>query len=123
MTVTETSKANLIPFKPGTDKRRNLKGHNVNGFDQLRKEWQKIWNEIMLDDKGQPIIDAETGKQLTRIKARMRIATSSRNHQEFRTALEYAYGKVKEEVDVTSAGNALVVQIVKASDDTDANKD
>jgi hypothetical protein len=113
---------NLKPFVKG-DSRINRKGRAVNGFDQLRKEWQKIWNEIMLDDKGQPIIDAETGKQLTRIKARMRIATSSRNHQEFRTALEYAYGKVKEEVDVTSAGNALVVQIVKASDDTDANKD
>ena len=122
MTVTETSKANLIPFKPGPDKRRNLKGHNVNGFDQLRKEWVKIWNETMLDSNGNPILDAETKRELSRIRARMRIATSSKNTKEFEIALAYAYGKPKEEINLSGEGT-LVVQIVKASDDTDANKD
>ena len=80
----------------------NRKGRAVNGFDALRKEWQKIWNEVLLDDKGNPIIDPETKRQMTRLVARMRIATSSRNTKEFEIALAYAYGKPKEQIDVNA---------------------
>jgi hypothetical protein len=101
--------------------RRNKKGRAVNGFDALRREWQKIWNEVLLDDKGQPIIDPETKRQMTRLVARMRIATSSRNTKEFEIALAYAYGKPKEEIEL--GGDAkLVIEIVRASDDKDSDK-
>jgi len=106
---------NLRPFVKG-DPRINRKGRAVRGFDALRKEWQDIWSEILFDDKGNPIMDEVTKKSLTRLRARMRIATSSRNPAEFKTALEYAFGKVKDEVDLTSGGEALVVKVIKASD-------
>ena len=93
------NKASLKPFEKGYDPRRNMKGRAIRGFDALRREWQEIWAEILFDEHGQPIIDPVTEKALTRLRARMRTATTSRNFQEFRTALEYAYGKVKEEVE------------------------
>lgn len=89
------------------DPRINRKGRPVRGMDELKREWQDVWSEIMYDGNGNPIIDEVTGKKLTRLKARMRIATSSRNTQEFRTALEYAYGKPKEEIDLSNSDGSL----------------
>jgi hypothetical protein len=117
MTATEKQKANLKPFKPGDDPRRNKKGRAVNSFDQLRREWLKIWNETMLDSNGKPIIDEATGREMTRLIARMRIATSSRNVKEFETALAYAYGKPKEQIDITSGGKPLTWKDFVESDD------
>jgi hypothetical protein len=77
----------------------------------LRREWLKIWNETMLDSSGKPIIDEATGREMTRLIARMRIATSSRNVKEFETALAYAYGKPKEQIDLTSGGQKIIVTI------------
>ena len=117
MTATEKQKANLKPFVKGDDPRRNMKGRAVRGFDALRKEWQDTWAEILFDEHGQPIIDPVTEKALTRLRARMRTATTSRNFQEFRTALEYAYGKPKEELDIQSGGKPLqppqIIEIIK----------
>jgi len=109
------AKDNLKPFEKG-DKRINRKGRAIRGFDALRKEWQDIWSEIMFDGNGQPIIDEVTGKALTRLRGRMRIATSSRNHQEFRTALEYAYGKPKEEIDLSNSDGSLQKVIIEYVD-------
>lgn len=109
--------------KPGTfvkgDPRINRKGRPVRSFDALRKEWQEIFAEVMYDDKGQPIIDEVTGKKLTRLKARMRLATSSRNHHEFRTALEYAFGKPRESIDLTSGGEKITTIKVIWDDGSD----
>jgi len=107
MTVTETSKANLKPFVKGDDPRRNKKGRAVNSFDQLRKAWLKVWNETLKDSNGNPIIDEESDRELSRITARMRIATSSKNTKEFEVALAYGYGKPKEQIDITSGGKSL----------------
>ncbi len=98
------------PFVKG-DPRINRKGRPVRGMDELKREWQDVWSEIMFDSNNLPIIDEVTGKKLTRLKARMRIATSSRNTQEFRTALEYAYGKPKEEIDLTSGGEPIQTKV------------
>ena len=86
------------------DPRINRKGRPIKTFNALRKEWQDIFAEIMFDGDGKPMLDEVTGKALTRLKARMRVSTSSRNFQEFRTALEYAYGKPMTEIDLTSGG-------------------
>jgi hypothetical protein len=71
----------------------------------------------MLDSSGKPIIDEATGREMTRLIARMRIATSSRNVKEFETALAYAYGKPKEQIDITSGGKPLTWKDFVESDD------
>lgn len=105
------------------DPRINRKGRPIKTFNALRKEWQDIFAEIMFDSDGKPILDEVTGKALTRLKARMRVSTSSRNFQEFRTALEYAYGKPMTEIDLTSGGEKIdgVIRIVVHDDSKDAN--
>jgi len=85
----------------------NKRGRALNNFDALRREWQAVWSEILYDSEGKPIVDDVTGEKLTRIVARMRTATSSRNPREFEIALAYAYGKPVDKVDVTSAGRAI----------------
>ena len=110
------NKASLVPFKknnPATgerDPRINRRGRIIRGLDALSKEWQAIWAEVMFDERGQPIIDEVTGKALTRIQARMRVATSSRNNQEFKVALEYAYGKVPQPVTGVGDDGAVLIQ-------------
>jgi len=94
----------------------NRRGREVNGFDALRKEWQRIWSEVLFDTNGKPIIDEVTGEKLTRLTARMRTATSSRNTKEFEVALAYAYGKPRDELDITSGGEKIVIAI-KGYDD------
>lgn len=114
------AKDNLVPFKKGADPRRNIHGRPIRTAKRLSREWQNIWAEVLYDDKGAPILDDATGKELTRLLARMRLATSSRNPQEFRLALEYAYGKVRDELDITSAGKPIQTEIVMrwVDDDT-----
>ena len=115
------AKANLVPFVKG-DKRINRRGRIVKTRDKLRDEWQAIWAEIMFDDKGNPIIDEVTGKALTRLQARMRTMTTSRNVKELELALAYTYGKPKDEVELTGKdGNVLEIVIRKASDATGNN--
>jgi hypothetical protein len=106
------------------DARINRRGRLISDMTALKKEYQKVWSEIMfveaMDENGRPILDKKTGKpkmvpavdditgeKLTRLTARLRVSTSSRNTQEFQTALAYAFGKPKEEMDITSAGQPI----------------
>jgi len=116
MPVNDTSKANLIPFAKNEgekkDKRINRKGRITN-FAQLRKLAQEIGNESLSETEA-----------VTRFKALLRVMSSSRNPADRKTFLEYAVGKVKDEVDLTSGGEALknqIVQIYIPSNDRDTD--
>ena len=65
----------------------------------------------MLDENGKPIKDAD-GELLTRLRARLRVSTSSRNTQEFQTALAYAFGKPKEEIEENHKGE-IILRVVR----------
>ena len=82
--------------------KRNTKGRPKN-FDQLRALAQKI--------AALPLSDED---KRTRIEAMLVLMSSSRNPADRRLFLEYAYGKPREEVDITSGGKAInVIEIVK----------
>ena len=97
------AKDNLKPFEPGAKWKGNRHGRIVKP-GSLAAEWQKIWSEILFeqakDESGKklfdksdepimrPVIDETTGKTLTRLSARMRAATTSRNVKEFEIALK-----------------------------------
>ena len=120
------NKQNLVNFKkndPVTgekDPRINRKGRAIRGKDALRKEWEQIWSEILFDANGKPIIDEVTGKALTRLRGRMRTMTTSRNVKELELALAYTYGKPKDELDLTTGGEKLTIEIIRASNDKES---
>ena len=89
--------ANLRPFRKNTDSRGpdpniNRKGR-PKGFDELRKLAQEI--------------AAENDGDFTVIYAMLKRLAKSRNGGDNRTFLEYAYGKPKESIDVTSGGEKI----------------
>ena len=100
----------LQPFKKG-DKRINRKG-KPKDFLALRKLAQQISAEALT---------AGDGETVTRIEAVLRVMSSSKNPADRALFLAYAFGKPKDEVDVTSGGNALTVQIIPASKDVNAD--
>ena len=100
----------LQPFQKG-DKRINRKG-KPKDFLALRKLAQQISAEALT---------AGDGETVTRIEALLRVMSSSKNPADRALFLAYAFGKPKDEVDVTSGGNALTVQIIPASKDTHAD--
>ena len=53
----------------------------------------------------------------------VRSMTTSRQSADKQALLDRIAGKVTQEVDVTSGGQALTIKIIKASDDTDDNQD
>ncbi len=93
-------------FKKG-DKRINRLGR-PKSFDAVRKLAQKIAAEEL---------NSTDGDVITRIEALLRVMSTSRNPADRKLFLEYAFGKPKEEVDVTSGGEKLavpqVIEIVK----------
>ena len=93
---------NLKPFTKG-DKRINRKGR-PKSFDALRKLAQSIAAEEL---------QSTDGDVITRIEALLRVMSTSRNPADRKTFLEYAFGKPKEEVDVTSGGETWA-DVIKA---------
>lgn len=95
---------NLKPFVKG-DKRINRKGRPKN-FDMLRTLTQAIASEA--------IDEEENGKRLTRVEKIVRDWLNSRNFQKQKAALELAYGKVPDALDITSQGKPIeFVEIVR----------
>ena len=94
---------NLIPFKKG-DKRINRKGR-PKSFDKLRK----LAIQIAAEEA------ANTG--MSRVQLMLTAMASSKNPSDRKLFLEYAFGKVKEEVDVNNSGEVKVV--IEYIDDQD----
>ena len=120
MTVNDKSKANLIRFAKNDgeikDPRINRRGRAIRKADDLTKAWQDVWSEILFDSNGVPIIDEVTGQKLTRLKAQMRAMTTSNDPRKIQMALDRSYGKVKEQLDVTSNGETLNITVKIAGD-------
>ena len=95
----------LIPFTKG-DKRINRRG-KPKDFIALRKLAVKIAGET---------IPNPNGEDYTRIEAMLRVLTSSKNPADRALFLAYAYGKPKDELDVTSAGESLVPKQLSDAD-------
>ena len=85
----------------------NRKGRPLRTPSALEKEIQDILAEIMYDENGQPLKDEVTNKALTRLRARLRVASSSRNPKEFWSMVEHGYGKPKQRLDITSDGGKI----------------
>ena len=83
----------LTPFKKG-DKRINRSGRPKN-FDKLRKLAIKIAAEEA----------ANTG--MTRVELMLTAMASSKNPSDRALFLAYAFGKPKEEMDITSKGESI----------------
>ena len=84
------------PFVKG-DPRINRKGRPKT-FDQLRALAVKI--------AGEPISEQD---KITRIEAMLKLMSSSRNPADKKLFLEYAYGKVKDELELNTQGVQKVV--------------
>ncbi|MFH1372089.1 MAG: hypothetical protein ABII09_12505 [Planctomycetota bacterium] len=114
MTINKKSLANLKPFMPddpvtGAKDKRIHRGGKPKTFAQLRKLAQAIAAE--------PLSDSE---KLTRIEALLRLMSSSRAPADRKTFLEYAFGKVKDEVDVNNSGDVILRVIREEAKKTDA---
>ena len=102
----------LIPFKPGFDPRRNLRGVPKDAI-AMRKMLRKIAAELVAikDDEGKQV-------EVTRLYARARLAFSSRNYKEFEMVLKALYPELlRENVDLNVAGGMKVIIEYANSDD------
>jgi hypothetical protein len=106
-TAPEQHKVPGKPFIKG-DKRINRRGR-PKSFDALRKLAIKIAGETIPNPQGE---------DYTRIEAMLRVLTSSKAPADRALFLAYAYGKPKEEVDISSGGEAITF-IVKRDDEKD----
>jgi hypothetical protein len=104
---------NLKPFKKG-DARINRKGR-PKSFDELRALAKLIANEK---------IESKDGKTaMSRIELIMRQWAASGNDKLARAFVEYAYGKVQDELSVDVQGKIKVIEIIKDYSDGDPRPD
>ena len=98
-------------FTKGFDPRRNLKGVPKNAIE-ARKINRKIAAELIGTDE----------TSMTRYEAMMRMLWTSRNPGHNRLALQSLDPKIlTEHTDITSDGKAMIVNIIPASQDTNAD--
>jgi hypothetical protein len=95
---------NLKPFKKG-DPRINRNGR-PKSFDALRKLMQEQAGEIALDGNGQPILD-KNGRPRT--NAELFVEAWMKDRKQRKAFAEFAWGKPKEELDITSGGKTIRV--------------
>ena len=86
------------PFKKD-DPRINRKGRPRN-FDALRALAKQIASEEL---------QGADGEAITRIEALLRVMSSSKNNADRALFLAYAYGRPRDELDITSAGKQILV--------------
>jgi len=106
-----------VPFKPGYDPRRWLKGRPKKPKDKKAAEdliEHVIWEELSREINNPTTHEAEDA-------LRLMIRSMIRNRATQDKILDRIAGKVKDEVDLTSGGEKLTIEIVKASDEAKAS--
>jgi len=109
------------PLAKGYDPRRWMKGAPRKPKDKKRAE--ELLEHVIWDVLSEEIKNPNTGEAIDRLRAMVRSMTTSRQSADKQALLDRIAGKVTQEVDVTSGGQALTIKIIKASDDTDDNQD
>ncbi len=114
-TAENVRKPGGIPFKKGYDPRRNLRGvpkDTIKGRHLIRKIGAELIHIKERQDNGENV-----EYDITRVEAMIRLMFSSRAPADKQTLLKALWpGLVKDEVDVTSGGEKIVVQLVKDED-------
>ena len=103
---------NLKPFKKGKGKDRDPRINRYGrpkSFDILRKLAQRIAAEP---------VAVKNGYTVTRIEAMLLSMSSSKNPSDRKTFLEYAYGKVKDEIELGGETKQEVIIRYADSDNT-----
>ena len=99
------------PFKAGFDVRRNLRGV-PKGTAEFRTHMRKIAAELIGKDE----------TEMTRYEAMCRMFFTSRNPAHNKLALQVLDPKIlTEHTDITSDGKAMIVNIIPASQDANAD--
>jgi hypothetical protein len=108
MAVNDKSLQNLQPFQgnqeDGKKDPRINRGGRPKSFDALRKLMQKKAGEIATDAEGKPILDRD-GKPMT--NAEMFVEAWMKDRKQRKAFAEFAWGKPKEEIDLTSGGEKI----------------
>src|SRR3990172_1200492 len=99
-------------FKKGYDPRRNLRGTPKDAIT-ARKLFRQIAAELLTihekNERGETV-----EYDITRLEAAIRLKFGSRAPKDFETILKAMFpGLLKDELDVTSGGEALTIKIVK----------
>ena len=109
------------PLAKGYDPRRWMKGAPRKPKDKKRAE--ELLEHVIWDVLSEEITNPNTGEAIDRLRAMVRSMTTSRQSADKQALLDRIAGKVTQDIDVTSGGQALTIKIIKASDDTDDNQD
>lgn len=98
------------PFEPNQgdkrDERINRKGRPPvpRSLQELRDTIQAVLDEeLNLTDDGK--------KTIQRLRAMLRVMTTSKHPQDRKTLLEFAYGKAPQTIDITSAGQPITTPV------------
>ena len=94
-------------FKKGYDPRRWVKGQPKKPKDKKRAE--EILLHVIWDVLSEEITNPNTGEAIDRLRAMVRSMTTSRQSADKQALLDRIAGKVTQELDVTSGGQALGV--------------
>jgi flavin-dependent dehydrogenase len=101
---------NLKPFEPnqedGKKDPRINRGGRPKSFDAARKLAQAKMNEPAIGPDGKTMV--KNGKVVTNAEMFFEAWMKSKDRKSF---AEFAYGKVKEEVDITSGGKVIKVTL------------
>ena len=81
------------------------RGTKPKSFDALRKLMQEQAGEVALDAGGNPITD-KNGRPRT--NAEMFVEAWMKDRKQRKSFAEFAWGKPKEEIDITSGGETLM---------------
>ena len=104
------------PLAKGYDPRRWMHGAPKKPRDKKRAE--EILLHVIWDVLSEEITNPNTGEAIDRLRAMVRSMTTSRQSADKQALLDRIAGKVTQDIDVTSGGQAITL-VVKYADDND----